>query len=213
MLTDVLSWGVVVATVVVLLYGIRVGHRGLEVSSKFVASAGFVTLGCLRWGPGDTVGAWLVAGLVLCAGGDVLLLRDRTFDAGLLVFLLGHLAYVGSFRAALPLSTWPLAVALLLVVAGAGAIRWLWPHLGRRRVPVLLYIVAISVMVWGAVSTLLRGALPWTATCGAVLFYLSDLAVARHRFVRRSFLNRALGLPAYYVAQLLLAGTIGGGHS
>jgi uncharacterized membrane protein YhhN len=209
MLAEAVLSSVVVAAVVVLLHGIRVGHRGLEVSSKVIASAGFVTLGGLRWGPGDTAGAWLVAGLVLCAAGDVFLLWDRTFDAGLMAFLLGHLAYVGGFRAALPLSSWPLPVAVLLVLAGAIATRWLWPHLGRRRVPVLLYVVAISVMVWGAVSTLLRGVLPWTATAGAVLFYLSDLSVARQRFVRPSFLNRALGLPAYYVAQLLLAGTIG----
>ena len=74
----------------------------------------------------------------------------------------------------------------------------------------LLYIAAISLMVWGAASTLLREALPWTAAAGAGLFYLSDLAVARHRFVRPAFVNRALGLPAYYVGQLLLAFTIGG---
>jgi uncharacterized membrane protein YhhN len=65
-------------------------------------------------------------------------------------------------------------------------------------------------MVWGAVSTLLQEALPWTAAAGAVLFYLSDLAVARHRFVRPAFLNRAWGLPAYYAGQLLLAWTVGG---
>lgn len=61
----------------------------------------------------------------------------------------------------------------------------------------------------GAISTAVRGALPGTASAGAVLFYLSDLAVARDRFVKSSFLNRALGLPTYYLGQLLLAFTIG----
>jgi uncharacterized membrane protein YhhN len=199
----------VVGAVITLLQAIRTGDRVLEVLSKIVASAAFVTLGCVRWTPGDVVGAWLVAGLVLCAAGDVLLLWDRTFDLGLLSFLLGHLAYVGGFRVALPFSSWPAQILAPLVLAGAIAAGWLWPRLGRRRIPVLLYIIAISVMLWGAVSTVVRGILPWTATVGAVLFYLSDLAVARHRFVQPSFLNRALGLPTYYLGQALFALTIG----
>jgi uncharacterized membrane protein YhhN len=63
-------------------------------------------------------------------------------------------------------------------------------------------------MVWGGFSTWWRQALPWTAAVGALLFYLSDLAVARHRFVHPAFVNRAIGLPLYYVGQLLIALTI-----
>jgi hypothetical protein len=36
-------------------------------------------------------------------------------------------------------------------------------------------------------------------------FYLSDLAVARDRFVARAFVNRLWGLPLYYAAQILFA--------
>jgi len=64
-------------------------------------------------------------------------------------------------------------------------------------------------MVWGGVSVSWAGALPWTAATGAILFYLSDLAVARHRFVHESFVNRVIGLPTYYLGQFLLALTIG----
>ena len=42
----------------------------------------------------------------------------------------------------------------------------------------------------------------------AVIFYLSDIAVARERFVTSSVTNRLLGLPAYYGAQLLFGVTI-----
>jgi len=56
-----------------------------------------------------------------------------------------------------------------------------------------------------------KDALPWTAAAGAALFYLSDLAVARQRFVHEDFINRALGLPTYYLGQLLLALTVGAG--
>ncbi len=40
---------------------------------------------------------------------------------------------------------------------------------------------------------------------GAAAFHLSDLAVARDRFVTPGLVNRALGLPLYYYAQLCLA--------
>jgi len=44
---------------------------------------------------------------------------------------------------------------------------------------------------------------------GAALFFVSDLAVARDRFVAPGFANRLWGLPAYYAGQLLIAWSIG----
>ena len=49
--------------------------------------------------------------------------------------------------------------------------------------------------------------MPWIAG-GALAFYLSDLSVARDRFVRPAFVNRAWGLPLYYGAQFVLAATV-----
>ena len=43
---------------------------------------------------------------------------------------------------------------------------------------------------------------------GAVLFAVSDISVARDQFVRPAFINRLWGLPLYYAAQLLLAGSV-----
>jgi len=43
---------------------------------------------------------------------------------------------------------------------------------------------------------------------GGLLFVLSDLAVARDRFVAPGFINRAWGLPTYFAAQLLLAASV-----
>ena len=209
MITNLVLASVLAGAVVSLLHAIRVEDRTLEVISKTAASVTFVALGWVRWSAGDTVGGWLLAGLALCALGDVLLLGKRTFDQGLLAFLLGHVLYILGFCAALPVSAWPLAAAVPLVGAAVAAIRWLWPHLGHRRFTVAAYIVVISMMVWGGFSTWWRQGLPWTAAVGALLFYLSDLAVARHRFVDPAFINRAIGLPLYYVGQLLIALTIG----
>jgi uncharacterized membrane protein YhhN len=210
-LTTVILASVLAGAVMSLLYAIRAGDRALEIMSKIAASSTFVVLGFARWSPGNPVDTWLIAALVLCAVGDVCLLWERSFDLGLISFLLGHLAYVAGFAVAMPIDRWYLPILGGLLVAAAFALRWLWPYLGRRRVPVTAYVVAISIMVWGGFSSAIGGALPWKAAAGAFLFYLSDLAVARQRFIERSFVNRAIGLPIYYCGQLLLALTIGAG--
>ena len=48
----------------------------------------------------------------------------------------------------------------------------------------------------------------WTVPVGAVLFYVSDIFVARDRFVTPSPLNQRIGLPLYYAAQIALAFSI-----
>jgi uncharacterized membrane protein YhhN len=188
-----------------LLVAIRAGDRTREVFSKAGATAGFIILGLVRWSAGDPVGTWLVVGLVLCAVGDLLLLGRRTFGAGLAVFLCGHLAYIIAFIRAVPITHWSVALVGPVSVISALALIWLWPSLGRYRVPVTAYVVAITAMLWGALSVAVAGSLRWTVGLGAAMFYLSDLAVARQRFVKEEFLNRGIGLPLYYAGQVLIA--------
>jgi len=82
---------------------------------------------------------------------------------------------------------------------------WLFPYLGSMRIPVVLYIVILCTMVVAALS--LPGRVPggWTFAFGAALFAVSDLAVARERFVADTFTNKAWGLPTYYAGQLCMA--------
>jgi uncharacterized membrane protein YhhN len=120
-------------------------------------------------------------------------------------FLTGHVAYIAACTTASPIVDWSLLPLIPLAAAGLATARWLWPHLGLRRMSVSAYVVVISVMVWGAIAAVAAGSLPGRFAVGAVFFYLSDLAVARHRFVRSEFINRVLGLPAYYAGQILIA--------
>lgn len=188
-----------------LLRAVRVGDREAEVVFKTASSLTFVVLGALGWQSGNLVATWLVAGLVLCAIGDVLLIWDRSFDLGLVSFLLGHVAYIAAFHAAGPVVGWTRWILVPVVLVSLGAFAWLWPHLGRRRVPVGAYVLVITLMVWGALAATAGGALGWMIAIGAIAFYLSDLTVARDRFVHPDFLNRAIGLPMYYAAQVLIA--------
>lgn len=196
---------VIVGAVAYLLRGIRVGDREAEIVSKTMASIGFVILGLVGWSAGDPVATALVGGLVLCAIGDVLLLWDRTFDAGLRSFLAGHIAYILAFHLALPMTSWTRWTILPFAAAGIAALVWLWPHLEDRKLSVSAYILVISLMVWGSAAVASSGRLGLMIAIGAGLFYLSDLTVARQRFVHPDFLNRVIGLPMYYAAQILIA--------
>ncbi len=164
-------------------------------------------------GPAGTYVPALLVGLVLCLIGDVFLALTPkwAFRAGLVSFVLGHVGYVVAFLA-IGQPTWLTAVGLVATgTVSTIALRWLWPHLGSMRGPVIVYIVVITSMVLAAWTVMGTATLAprgrWMILVGALLFYVSDLFVARHRFVKKQALNRLIGLPAYYAAQFLLAFT------
>jgi len=192
------------------------GRRRGRYVTKPLASLAFVLVPVLAGAPiGERpLATWIQIGLVLGAIGDVLLIPSskRTFMAGLGVFLLGHVAYVVGFATVVGPAQWPAAagpLALVPLVVGAVALRWLWPHLGRMRGPVIAYVVVIVTMVVAAIAVARAGTLPDATrtrlVVGAILFFASDLAVARDRFVAPGPTNKAWGLPAYYAGQLLIA--------
>lgn len=199
-----------------LLVAERRGDRRLRYLTKPIASAGFIAVCAFGGGLGDSTGyvPWVLAGLILGAGGDVALMfrGDRPFMAGLVSFLLGHLAYVVACAQLLPPGEWLVPHAVGPILCAALVTRYLWPHLGSMKVPVLLYVVTITVMVIGAIAVVLsddrhalddRRAIMLCA--GALAFFASDISVARDRFVAPGFVNKAWGLPAYYGGQVLFA--------
>jgi uncharacterized membrane protein YhhN len=86
-------------------------------------------------------------------------------------------------------------------------IRWLSPHRpAELKIPIVVYVVIISVMVATAFAT--NAALPdIRIPIAAVTFAVSDLLVARQRFVAPSRANRIVGLPLYFIAQTIFATT------
>jgi uncharacterized membrane protein YhhN len=171
----------------------------------------FILVAVMADWPDRTFGCWIVAGLVASFVGDVCLIFSarNMFLAGLVSFLVGHIFYVFGFYTLAALNTWTWIGAVLVIIAAVPVWRWLKPHLGNMRGPVLAYILIISLMVSGAFSVLGDGR--WEAIgrhlvfWGAIVFYLSDLFVARQRFVAQGIVNRAVGLPLYYAGQFALA--------
>lgn len=158
-------------------------------------------------------GRFFVAGLVLSWLGDALLIpkgKKKVFLAGLVAFLLAHVAYVPAFvLRGFDVGGAALGVAFV-VVPIVVVLRWLRPKVkGTMWNAVVAYVFVISAMVCtaaGCVSSGLQdsaGVSP-VLMIGALAFWLSDILVARERFVVSGYVNRVFGIPLYFFAQLLL---------
>jgi len=127
----------------------------------------------------------VLLGLALSAAGDVVIdLRDG-FLAGLGLFLLAHLAYATGFWRSRPELCARRAIPFLLFATAMGA--WVLPGARGMALPVAVYIVAISSMMWRASALVGAPELPAAtggfALAGALLFAASDGLIAVHRFV------------------------------
>jgi uncharacterized membrane protein YhhN len=200
----------------VTLYAEKTDNDRLRYIFKPLASACFIAVAALGGaadGPG-AYGPWILIGLVFGAAGDVFLMvrGPRFFLFGLVAFLIGHICYVVAFSRVLPAGEWTTVYAAGPLIAAVAIIAWLWRHLGRMRWPVMAYIAVIVSMMIGAVAILVSderlllddGGMK-LLVIGATFFFVSDLFVARQRFVSEGYENRLIGLPTYYVGQMLLA--------
>ncbi|MFT6400350.1 MAG: putative membrane protein YhhN [Bradymonadia bacterium] len=182
------------------------GRTELQRFCKPLASAGFLVAAIGAGAFSTTFGTVIFVGLVFCLIGDVLLMwkEKGPFMAGIFAFLLGHVAYLLAFvmRGQNGLTA-VLALIAILPIA-VFILRWLWEGISELKIPVIAYIVVIALMVTTAVGTF-GFAASWPILLGAIAFFVSDLFVARERFVGSAFFNRAVGLPLYYGAQLTIA--------
>lgn len=176
-----------------------------------VASSAFLGAALAAGALSSGYGRWAFLALGFSWLGDLLLLsqgRTRLFLLGMVGFILAHAAYGAAF---LSLAFSPGAFVAGAVVSGAAGVwtyRWLAPHLtGVFRVAVPAYIAIISAMLALAVSAT-AATDQMAMTVGAAAFALSDLSVAHGHFVRPSWTAKAWGLPLYYTAQLVLAGSV-----
>lgn len=209
----------IILTAAILLAGLLAAEKRESLAGKLLtkpfASLLFILAAVTQPHPLPGFYGWMLAGLVFCLVGDVCLALPQrpAFLVGLVAFLVGHLMYVVAFAQISPLRLWLSAGAVCVVAVSAGAFMWLRPHLGKMTGPVVAYILIISLMLIGAAGVIRSGGLrpegQWLVLAGALFFYVSDLFVARQRFVTQAFVNRAVGLPLYYAGQFMLAFSIG----
>ncbi|MGE8361355.1 lysoplasmalogenase [Pseudomonas sp.] len=130
---------------------------------------------------------WIGIGLLCSLAGDLLLdWPGDLFVPGLAAFLLAHLAYL---RAYLSDCREPAIAALLgAAVVGASMFAVLaTAGLGGLLIPVALYALAISAMLWRALARLGHAGLTRQSTvlaaAGGASFVLSDSLIGIDRFV------------------------------
>ena len=194
-----------------LLFFEKNGNQRGKLPTKTILSGLFILTALLQPHPLPEYFYILLIGLVFCLGGDVFLAlpQERMFLFGLVSFLLGHVCYVLGFFYVSDLNPWTWGGSAIGLAISGLVFFWLRPHLGSMLVPVIAYIIVITAMVIGAFTVFGDSALHSTGRFlvlfGAVSFYISDVFVARDRFLKTEFANRLLGLPLYYAGQFLLA--------
>jgi alkenylglycerophosphocholine hydrolase len=164
---------------------------------------------------------WFGLGLVFALVGDVVLLSpsDRMFAVGWSTFLLTHVFYIIGFKEQLlSFTAWSFILIFLLFTNGLRLIRRMAGAMQANQqtaliVPVIVYSLTISTMLYAAMSTIFDPAWKTSAaffvSVGASLFYLSDLILAWNKFVSPINNGRLLIIITYHLAQIgLIAGII-----
>lgn len=195
--------------VAITLFG---GSLGLDMGrgvAKMLASTGFLLTAIFAGALQSRYGIAILVGLFFSWWGDLFLISsdDTIFLMGLVAFLLGHVAYAVAFLVwGVHLPTAGL-MALLVAAPVYGVFQWLNPHLGDMRLPVYAYMLVITSMV-----ILSAGATRRNGTAlmliAALMFWVSDICVARSRFVEPGPINALIGLPLYFGGQLVFAWSI-----
>ena len=198
-----------------LLYAEKKEILKAKLAVKIVLSSLFIFSAVIQPHPIVPYYRFILTGLIFCLGGDVFLAlpRQKMFLYGLVSFLLGHLFYVAAFFHTVGINQGSGIGLVISAMASGGVFLWLRPHLGSMKIPVIFYILVITAMVVGACSLLAAGELALSGRMlvfsGALSFYVSDVFVARQRFLKTEFLNRLIGLPLYYSGQFMLAFSVG----
>ncbi|MBV1922819.1 MAG: lysoplasmalogenase, partial [Flavobacteriaceae bacterium] len=141
-----------------------------------------------------------------CLIGDVFLLDDAYFIAGLASFLIGHLVFTYAF---LSLKGFQKKYGIfgILLFIGLVYFFYLKPSLGEITIPVGIYILVIVLMNWQALSLYSneKNKAFLMISIGAILFLISDSILAFDKFKEPFSLAGILILSTYWTAISMFA--------
>lgn len=149
----------------------------------------------------------VIVGLLFGAAGDLLLeIGDSTFIFGLVAFLIGHLAYIYAFLQDCRRPSWGWAAVAYLFGVIAFLVLYQAGNLGAMTVPVAVYVLVITTMLWRGLSRLnAPGVVPLSGRWGALgslSFTISDSVLAYSMFVTRFDLSSLIIMTTYWLGQL-----------
>jgi alkenylglycerophosphocholine/alkenylglycerophosphoethanolamine hydrolase len=159
---------------------------------------------------------WFSLGILLSMAGDIfLMLRQEQFIAGLVSFLFAQIFYIIGLSYILPPFN---IVSLVLAVFVFLTARQIYLRLStamkqssreKLLMPVLVYTLVISVMLFSALVTLVRP--EWKespallVSFGALFFFISDSLLAWNKFVHPLRNGKLLDMVTYHIGQIMLA--------
>ena len=163
---------------------------------------------------GKTFTLLMICALFFSWLGDIFLLFEQNnslyFILGLSSFLTAHMLYIIYFvkiRSSRVSYFRKQPALLTIVVAYVFALVYLiWPKLGALKLPVLIYAITIGTMLFLALWQYgrLNNKISILFISGAILFVLSDSALALNRFYYPSSWSGAFVMLTYVAAQILL---------
>jgi len=190
---------------------LRQRHLGIPIwIPTCAASTSFLLTAIARGAGGHWPGRLMLLGLAFCWLGD--LIGPLDFMSGVGAFLAAHLAFIAAFVVrGLRLPLVRRDAVLAFAISGVIAC-WLLPHVPSGQLPlVAAYILVISTMWICAGGTAFDGP-GRLMLVGATIFYISDIFVARWRYVDTSTVNALFCYPLYYLACVILAWASGFGY-
>ena len=162
--------------------------------------------------PNFTSKKFLLGALIFSWIGDVVLmfqsLNPLFFIGGLIAFLIGHIIYIILFnrekRQILNKNSRFLRIGTLFIMMYLIVmLSLLLPHLDAMRLPVTVYALTISLMLWTAII----GYTEWESPAnvwilrGAILFVMSDSILAFNKFYQPVWMASFFIMVTYLAAQ------------
>jgi uncharacterized membrane protein YhhN len=163
----------------------------------------------LRAAPEGPYRRWIGLGLLFSVAGDLILdWPADLFVFGLGAFLLAHLCYLVAYCSDSRRFA-PLALLAALLAGGSMFALLASQPLGALLIPVGLYALTISAMLWRALARLgddnIQRNSAWLAAAGAALFVVSDSLIGINRFVAPFDEARYAIMITYWLGQLGIA--------
>ena len=148
----------------------------------------------------------ILLGLVFCLIGDVFLLDNAYFIAGLASFLVGHLIFTYAFLSLKGFQK-KFGIFGILLLIGLAYFFYLKPSLGEITIPVGVYILVIVLMNWQALSLYFseKNKTHLMISVGAILFLISDSILAFDKFKEPFSFAGILILVTYWIAISMFA--------
>ena len=136
-----------------------------------------------------------IAGLIFSFLGDLFLLFNWGFLPGLGSFLLAHIFYIFCFKYLSKKKVAP-KYAVIIFLYFISLIAFLYPYLNEMKIPVIVYGITISTMLYFSLKT---GNVK--LILGALMFVISDSVLAINLFVNKGTLLGVLVMMTYVAAQ------------